>query len=157
MRSHEKYSDKALRPILQDIANSCENENANIFDGDYVDRNFDEIVGIVDGEIETYIGTPTFEETTYFIALLLMNKNFMTEPIKRPQLKSYKVLHVYEKVSTIQTTYENTYDSFIPLTNSKLADLQSRGEYQPDEGEEVDQDEVDSEWTNDWVSDIEEI
>ena len=31
MRSYEKYNDKALRPILQDIVNSCEENNIDIF------------------------------------------------------------------------------------------------------------------------------
>lgn len=157
MKPYQKYSDKSLRPILQDIVDACKNKNVDIFSRNYVDRYFEEVVGIVDGELETYIGTPTFDETTYFIALLLMNKNFMTEPIRRPLLKTYRVKHVYERVSTIHDTYINDIDSFIPLTPGILSDLQSVGYYEPADGEEDDQEVMDSEWTNDWISDIEEI
>lgn len=157
MKPYQKYSDKSLRPILQDIVDACEYENVDIFSRDYVNGNFEEVIGIVDSELETYIGSPTFDETTYFIALLLMNKNFMTEPIRRPLLKTYRVKHVYERVSTIHDTYINDIDSFIPLTSGILNDLQSTGYYEPAEGEEDDQEVMDSEWTNDWISDIEEI
>jgi hypothetical protein len=157
MRSYEKYNDKALRPILQDIVNSCEENNIDIFNKNFVSSNFEDVVSVVDDEIESYFGTPEFEDTSFFIAVLLMNNNFMTEPIRRPKLKSYRITHVYEKVQTIQDTYVNEYDSFLPFTSSMLMDLQSMDSYDPYDGKLIDDEVVDSEYSNDWVSDIEEI
>ena len=157
MKTYEKYNDKALRPILQDIVNSCEENNIDIFNKNFVNSNFEEVVSIVDDEIESYFGTPEFEDTSFFIAVLLMNNNFMTEPIRRPKLKSYKITHIYEQVQTIQDSYVNVYDSFLPFTNSMLMDLQSMDSYDPYDGRLVDEEVVDSDYSNDWVSDIEEI
>lgn len=157
MRSYEKYNDKALRPILQDIVNSCEESNIDIFNKNFVNSNFEDVVSIVDDEIESYFGTPDFEDTSFFIAILLMNNNFMTEPIRRPKLKSYRITHVYEKVQTIQDIYVNEYDSFLPFTSSMLMDLQSMDSYDPYDGKLIDEEVVDSDYSNDWVSDIEEI
>jgi hypothetical protein len=157
MRSYEKYNDKALRPILQDIVNSCEENNIDIFNKNFVNSNFEDVVSIVDDEIESYFGTPEFEDTSFFIAVLLMNNNFMTEPIRRPKLKSYRITHVYERVATIQETYVNEYDSFLPFTSSMLMDLQSMDSYDPYDGKLIDDEVVDSDYSNDWVSDIEEI
>lgn len=157
MKPYEKYNDKALRPILQDIVNSCEEEGINIFDSRYVDSNFEDVVSVVDDEIESYIGTPDFEDTSFFIAILLMNNNFMTEPIRRPKLKSYRITHVYEHVQTTQDTYVNEYDSFLPFTSSMLMDLQSMSSYDPYDGKLIDEEVVDSDYSNDWVSNIEEI
>ena len=81
----------------------------------------------------------------------------MTEPIRRPKLKSYRITHVYERVATIQETYVNEYDSFLPFTNSMLMDLQSMDSYDPYDGNLIDDEVVDSDYSNDWVSDIEEI
>lgn len=157
MRSYEKYNDKALRPILQDIVNSCEENNIDIFNKNFVNSNFEDVVSIVDDEIESYFGTPEFEDTSFFIAVLLMNNNFMTEPIRRPKLKSYRITHVYERFATIQETYVNEYDSFLPFTSSMLMDLQSMDSYDPYDGKLIDDEVVDSDYSNDWVSDIEEI
>lgn len=157
MKTYEKYNDKALRPILQDIVNSCEENNIDIFNKNFVNSNFEDVVSIVDDEIESYFGTPEFEDTSFFIAVLLMNNNFMTEPIRRPKLKSYKITHIYEQVQTIQDSYVNVYDSFLPFTNSMLMDLQSMDSYVPYDGRLVDEEVVDSDYSNDWVSDIEEI
>ena len=157
MKTYEKYNDKALIPILQDIVNSCEENNIDIFNKNFVNSNFEEVVSIVDDEIESYFGTPEFEDTSFFIAVLLMNNNFMTEPIRRPKLKSYKITHIYEQVQTTQDSYVNVYDSFLPFTSSMLMDLQSMDSYVPYDGRLVDEEVVDSDYSNDWVSDIEEI
>ena len=157
MKTYQKYNDKALRPILQDIVNSCEENNIDIFNKNFVNSNFEDVVSIVDDEIESYFGTPEFEDTSFFIAVLLMNNNFMTEPIIRPKLKSYRITHIYERVQTIQETYVNEYDSFLPFTNSMLMDLQSMDSYDPYDGNLIDDEVVDSDYSNDWVSDIEEI
>lgn len=157
MRPYEKYNDKALRPILQEIVNSCEENNIDIFNKNFVDSNFEEVVSVVDDEIESYFGTPEFEDTSFFIAVLLMNNNFMTEPIRRPKLKSYRITHTHERVQTIQETYENQYDSFLPFTNTMLMDLQSLGFYDPYDGKLIDDEVVDSDYSNDWIDDIEEL
>ena len=81
----------------------------------------------------------------------------MTEPIRRPKLKSYKITHIYEQVQTTQDSYVNVYDSFLPFTSSMLMDLQSMDSYVPYDGRLVDEEVVDSDYSNDWVSDIEEI
>jgi PKD repeat protein len=127
------------------------------FNKNFVNSNFIEVLSVVDDEIESYFGTPKFEDTSFFIAVLLMNNNFMTEPIIRPKLKSYRITHTYERVQTIQETYKNKYNSFLPLTNNMLMDLKSLGFYDPYDGKLINDEVVDSDYLNDWVDDIEEL
>ena len=47
--------------------------------------------------------------------------------------------------------------SFIPLDNSILGELQSSGEYEPWDGDLIDEDNIDSDYSEDWIDDIEEI
>ncbi len=152
-----KYNDKALRPILKDIVDECEKNGLDIFDRDSVVSNYANIIEIVDGEIESYIGTPSNEDSTFFISIILINPNFMTEPIKRPELKTYRISHVYERIETIRTTYTNDYNSYLPFTIGMLEDLRSMGYYDPLDGDQTDEDYVDSDYTDDWVEDIDEI
>jgi len=154
---YQKMNDSALRPILMDIVNAAESNGVDIFNVDYVSGNIGEVSDVVDGEIESLFGPPANEDTTFFIAVLLMNKNFMTDPIKRPKMKSYRVFHVYQKVVTLQETYENNFDSYLPITKNMLEDLQTMGYYNPAEGDLIDDDVVDTEYTDEWVDGIEEI
>lgn len=155
MRKIEQYPDKALRPILFSIVESLENEGVALDDllEDY-EEYFTEAYGPIESELETYGLESEFEDVTYIIYILLENPEFATEPIKRPKLRSYEIMHTYERNVTIQDTYLNTYDSYIPVTKSMLQDLQSEGFYEPYDGEEINSEEVDSDWVDDWIDDI---
>lgn len=156
MKTYQKYSDKSLRPILQDIVTSCKNEGIDIFDPNSVNSNYGNVIEVVDNEIETYIGTPSNEDSSFFIATLLMNKNFMTEPIKRPELRTYIISHVFVRIETVRTTYKSNFDSYLPVTGSILTELNNLGYYEPTEGKIVDEEYVDSDYVDDWVYYIEE-
>jgi hypothetical protein len=155
MRKIEKYPDKALRPILVSIVESLENEGVSLDDllEDYED-NFTRAYGPIESELGTYGLGSEFEDVTFIIYILLENPKFTTEPIKRPKLRSYEITHIYERTDYIQETYLNTYDSYIPVTKSMLQDLQSDGFYEPYNGEEIDSEVLDSDWTDDYIDNI---
>ena len=85
-----------------------------------------------------------------------MNDDFES-PLKRPELRTFEITHVYQRVETVNYTYRNEMKSFIPLDNSILGELQSSGEYEPFEGESIDEDTVDGDYGDDWIEHIEEI
>jgi hypothetical protein len=155
MRKIEKYPDKALRPILVSIVESLENEGVSLDDllEDYED-NFTRAYGPIESELGTYGLGSEFEDVTFIIYILLENPKFTTEPIKRPKLRSYEITHIYERTDHIQETYLNTYDSYIPVTKSMLQDLQAEGFYEPYDGEEINSEVLDSDWTDDYIDNI---
>jgi hypothetical protein len=155
MRKIEQYPDKALRPILVSIVESLENEGVSLDDllEDYED-NFTKSYDPIVSELETYGLESEFEDVTYIIYILLENPEFTTEPIKRPKLRSYEITHVYERTAYIQETYLNTYNSYIPVTKSMLQDLQAEGFYEPYDGEEINSEVLDSDWTDDYIDNI---
>jgi hypothetical protein len=63
-------------------------------------------------------------------------------------------MHTYERNARIQDTYLNTYDSYIPVTKSMLQQMRSDGSYEPYNGEEINSEEIDSDWIDDWIDDI---
>jgi hypothetical protein len=155
MRKIEQYPDKALRPILFNIVESLENERVYLDDllEDY-EEHFTEAYGPIESELGTYGLESEFEDVTFIIYILLENPEFSTEPIKRPKLRSYEITHIYERTDYIQETYLNTYDSYIPVTKSMLQDLQAEGFYEPYDGEEINSEVLDSDWSDDWIDDI---
>jgi len=155
MRKIEQYPDKALRPILFNIVESLENEGVYLDDliEDY-EEHFTEAYGPIESELETYGLGSEFEDVTFIIYILLENPEFATEPIKRPKLRSYEITHIYDKTLRVQDTYLNTYDSYIPITKSMLQEMQSDGFYEPYNGEEIDSEVLDSDWTDDYIDNI---
>ena len=81
----------------------------------------------------------------------------MTEPIKRPKRKVYKVNHTITMNQTVYDTYENTYDTFLPLTKDILLNLQESGDYTALEGDMVNSYIEDSEIIDDEIDSIEEL
>ena len=156
MKSYQKYSDRALIPILKDIIEALESNDMYLEDMDDVDHNFDELSEIITDELTSYLSNVEFEDITYFIALIIMNDDF-EPPLKRPELKTYRITHIYQKVETINYKYQTDMTSFIPLDNSILGELQSSGEYEPWDGDLIDENNVDSDYSEDWTDDIEEI
>ena len=156
MKSYQKYSDRALIPILKDIIEALESNDMYLEDMDDVDHNFDELSEIITDELTSYLSNVEFEDITYFIALIIMNDDF-EPPLKRPVLKTYRITHIYQKVETVNYKYQTDMASFIPLDNSILGELQSSGEYEPWDGDLIDENNVDSDYSEDWIDDIEEI
>ena len=156
MKSYQKYSDRALIPILKDIIEALESNDMYLEDMDDVDHNFDELSEIITDELTSYLSNVEFEDVTYFMALIIMNDNF-EPPLKRPKLKTYRITHIYQKVETVNYKYQTDMTSFIPLDNSILGELQSSGEYEPWDGDLIDENNVDSDYSEDWIDDIEEI
>ena len=156
MKPYQKYSDRALIPILKDIIEALESNDMYLEDMDDVDHNFDELSEIITDELTSYLSNVEFEDVTYFMALIIMNDNF-EPPLKRPELKTYRITHIYQKVETINYKYQTDMTSFIPLDNSILGELQSSGEYEPWDGDLIDENNVDSDYSEDWIDDIEEI
>ena len=156
MKPYQKYSDRALIPILKDIIEGLESNNMYLEDMSDVENNFEELSEIITKELDGYLSNVEFEDITYFIALIIMNDDF-EPPLQRPELKTYRITHTYQRLETNNYTYKTDMTSFIPLDNSILGELQSNGEYEPWDGDLVDEDNVDAEYSDDWIDDIEEI
>ena len=156
MKPYQKYSDKALIPILKDIIEALESNDVNLEDMDDVNHNLGDLSEIITDELTSYFTNVDFKDVSYFIALIIMNDDFES-PLKRPELKTYRVTHTYQRVETNNYVYQNDMNSFIPLNNSILGDLQSSGEYEPWDGDLIDEDTVDVDYSDDWIDDIEEI
>ena len=156
MKPYQKYSDRALIPILKDIIEALESNDMYLEDMGDVDNNFEELSTIITDELTSYLSNVDFEDVTYFMSLIIMNDDF-EPPLKRPELKTYRITHTYQRVETINYKYQTDMTSFIPLDDSILGELQSSGEYEPWDGDLIDEDNVDSDYSNDWIDDIEEI
>ena len=156
MKPYQKYSDRALIPILKDIIEALESNNVSLEDMDDVNHNLGELSEIITDELTSYFTNVDFEDVTFFMALIIMNDDF-EPPLERPELKTYRVTHTYQRVETNNYVYQNDMNSFIPLNNSILGELQSSGEYEPWDGKLIDEDNVDVDYGDDWIDDIEEI
>lgn len=156
MKPYQKYSDRALIPILKDIIEALESNNVYLEDMDDVNHNLGELSEIITDELTSYFTNVDFEDVTFFMALIIMNDDFES-PLQRPELKTYRVTHTYQRVETNNYVYQNDMNSFIPLNNSILGELQSSGEYEPWDGKLIDEDTIDIDYGDDWIDDIEEI
>lgn len=156
MKPYQKYSDRALIPILKDIIESLESNNMYLEDMDDVNHNLGELSEIITDELTSYFTNVDFEDVTFFMALIIMNDDF-EPPLERPELKTYRITHTYQRVETNNYVYQNDMNSFIPLNNSIMGELQSSGEYEPWDGKLIDEDNVDVDYSDDWIDDIEEI
>lgn len=156
MKPYQKYSDRALIPILKDIIEALESNNLYLEDMDDVNHNLGELSEIITDELTSYFTNVDFEDVSFFMALIIMNDDFES-PLQRPELKTYRVTHTYQRVETNNYVYQNDMNSFIPLNNSILGELQSSGEYEPWDGKLIDEDNVDVDYGDDWIDDIEEI
>lgn len=156
MKPYQKYSDRALIPILKDIIEALESNNVYLEDMDDVNHNLGELSEIITDELTSYFTNVDFEDVTFFMALIIMNDDFES-PLQRPELKTYRITHTYQRVETNNYVYQNDMNSFIPLNNSIMGELQSSGEYEPWDGKLIDEDNVDVDYSDDWIDDIEEI
>ena len=158
MRKIEQYPDKALRPILVSIVESLEINGPDLEDivEDY-ENEFQQSYPIIESELDTYGLEKDFEDVTYIMYIFVNNPNFTTDPIKRPELKKYEILHIADRTINVQETYLTNFDSYIPLTKSILQDMQSDGLYEPYEGEVIESDIFDSDWNDDWIDEINEV
>lgn len=156
MKPYQKYSDRALIPILKDIIEALESNNMYLEDIDDVNHNLGELSEIITDELTSYFANVDFEDVTFFMALIIMNDDFES-PLQKPELKTYRITHTYQRVETNNYVYQNDMNSFIPLNNSIMGELQSSGEYEPWDGKLIDEDNVDVDYGDDWIDDIEEI
>ena len=153
-RKIEQYSDKALIPIMKDIIEALESNDMYMEDMHDVDGNFDQLSEIITKELNGYLSNVEFEDVTYFIALIIMNDDFES-PLERPDLRTYRVTHTFQRIETNNYKYQTDVTSFIPLDNSILGELQSSGEYEPWDGNLIDENYVDSDYSEDWIENIE--
>lgn len=156
MKPYQKYPDKALIPIMKDIIEALESKNMYLENMHDVEDSFEDLSEIITKELDGYLSDVNFEDVSYFIALIIMNDDF-EPPLQRPELRKYRITHTYQRVETNNYTYQTDMNSFIPLDNSILGDLQSSGEYEPWDGDLIDEDTVDVDYSDDWIDDIEEI
>lgn len=156
MKPYQKYSDKALIPIMKDIISAIDSQGMYMEDMSDVEGSFDELSEIITNELTSYVSNVDFEDVTYFMALIIMNDNF-EPPLKKPELKTYRITHTYQRVETNNYKYQTNMNSFIPLDDSILGELQSSGEYEPWDGDLIDEDTVDIDYSDDWIDYIEEI
>ena len=155
-RKIEQYTDKALIPIIKDIIDALNSKDLYIEEMSDIDGNFDELSEIITDELNSYLSNVEFEDVTYFMALIMINDD-LEPPLERPELRKYRITHTYQKIETVNYKYQTDMSSFIPLDDSILGELQSSGEYEPWDGDLIDEDPIDSDYSEDWIDDIEEI
>ena len=98
-----------------------------------------------------------FVDKSFFIKLYKDNPNFQTEPLKKPTLETYNVVHE-EDVREFKTNYYNTrIDSYYPIDKDILYDLQSNGEYSYWDGNHFDTDYHDTDVSADRVIEITKV
>ena len=156
MKSYQKYPDKVLIPMVKDIIEALESESMYMEDMSDVEGSFEDLSAIITKELNGYLNDVDFEDVTYFIALIMMNDDF-EPPLQRPELRKYRITHTYQRVETNNYVYRTVMNSYIPIDESILADLRNEGTYEPWDGDLIDEDNVDVEYSDDWVDDIEEI
>lgn len=157
MKNFQKFSDNSLRPILKGILDSCEEQGYEIDDMNTIRTYFEDIYVIVENEVSSIIGEITFEDVSFFLGVILKNPDFMETPIVRPELKKYKIDHIYQTNVLLNQTYSTKMNSYIPLSNMILNDLQTIGLYEPTDSSIFDEEEVGSDYVNDWIDGIKEI
>ena len=108
-------------------------------------------------ELSSIIGEITFEDVSFFLGVILENPDFMETPIVRPELKKYKINHIYQTNVLLNQIYSTKMNSYIPLSNTILYDLQTIGLYEPTDSPIFDEEEVESDYVDDWINDIREI
>ena len=98
-----------------------------------------------------------FVDKSFFIKLYKDNPNFQTEPLKKPTLETYDVVHE-EDVREYKTNYYNTrIDSYYPIDADIIYDLQLNGEYSYWDGNHFDTDYHDTDVTDDKVIEIKKV
>ena len=150
----EKIPDQVLVRILEAIQERIDDGEADLDEYPF-DSTSMEMLDNVCG----YFGITLndFVERSFFIKLYKDNPNFQTEPLKRPTIETYDVVHE-EDVREFKTNYYNTrIDSYYPIDKDIIYDLQSSGEYSYWDGNHFDTDYHDTDITNERVESIEKV
>lgn len=147
----EKIPDQVLVRILEAIQERIDDGESDLDENPFDSTNMEMLDNVC---VYFGIALDDFVERSFFIQLYKDNPNFETEPLKRPTLETYDVVHE-EDVREIKTNYYNTrIDSYYPIDKNILYDLQSNGEYQYWEGNRFDADYHDTDVTNDSVVEV---
>jgi len=150
----EKIPDQVLVRILEAIQERIDDGEANLDEDPFHSTNMEMLENVCG-----YFGIELndFTDKSFFVKLYKDNPNFETEPIKRPTLETYDVLHS-ESLREYKTQFYNTrMNSYYPLDKNIMYDLQSSGEYEYWEGSHFDTDYHDTEVTEDRVESIEKV
>jgi hypothetical protein len=150
----EKIPNQVLVRILEAIQERIDDGEADLDEDPFDSTNME----MLDNVCEYFgIALDDFVERSFFVKLYKDNPNFETEPLKRPTLETYDVVHE-EDVREFKTIYYNTrIDSYYPIDKDILYDLQTNGEYQYWEGNRFDTDYHDTDVTNDSVVEVTKI
>ena len=150
----EKIPNQVLVRILEAIQERIDDGEADLDEDPFDSTNMERL----DNVCEYFgIALDDFVERSFFVKLYKDNPNFETEPLKRPTLETYDVVHE-EDVREFKTIYYNTrIDSYYPIDKDILYDLQTNGEYQYWEGNRFDTDYHDTDVTNDSVVEVTKI
>jgi len=149
-----EIEDGVLIRILEAIQERIDEGEAD-FDNDPFDYTNMEMLENVCG----YFGIELndFTDKSFFVKLYEDNPNFETEPIKRPTLETYDVLHS-ESLREYKTQFYNTrMNSYYPLDKNIMYNLQASGEYEYWDGSHYDTDYHDTEVTDERVESIEKV
>ena len=150
----EKIPNQVLVRILEAIQERIDDGEADLDEDPFDSTNME----MLDNVCEYFgIALDDFVERSFFVKLYKDNPNFETEPLKRPTLETYDVVHE-EDVREFKTNYYNTrIDSYYPIDKDILYDLQTNGEYEYWEGNRFDTDYHDTDVTNASVVEVTKI
>ena len=146
-----EIEDGVLIRILEAIQERIDDGEADLDEDPFDSSNMEMLDNVC---VYFGIALDDFVERSFFIKLYKDNPNFQTEPLKRPTLETYDVVHE-EDVREIKTNYYNTrIDSYYPIDKDILYELQSNGEYQYWDGNHFDTDYHDTDVTDDRVVEV---
>lgn len=150
----DKIPDKTLKLILQMMYEGLDEDD---FDSDPFESS---MISEVE-DILSPLGVSFNDETKYsfFVQLYFQNPNFETEPIKRPTLSKYEIIHE-EMVKEWKTyTYRSTMESYFPINSTMLHSLRGNGDgwYDYWDGQMIGNEIDDSEINEDDIRSIKKI
>ena len=146
--------DNVLKMILQEMRKRQDDGDCDFdyepFDVD-CEQEINSICGYFGIELKNYT------DRSFFIQLWNVNPDYETEPIVKPTLGKYEVVHSETERRYQTNYYSSIIDSYYPVDSDMLYQLNNTDEYYYYEGNNFDTDVHDSEITDDEIERIKKI
>jgi hypothetical protein len=145
-----KLNDNAIKQLMSLISKDFNDEDLSVNMINIADNQ-----NIVDSALSYFgISSPDLEDYTYVCELFVLNQNFETPPIQRPEMKSIVVTHSEDYNEYGTRYYEQTIDTYTMLDNDDLYALSSNEFYNYWEGENTVNDVHDTEVSSNSIEEI---
>lgn len=149
----EKLPDGILLSILEEISDRIDDGEIDI-ENPFEQDNLNALDSLMSYFGVKNMGIP---EYSFLLGLYKLNPNFQNKTLKRPELKTYLVRH-NESVEEWKTySYDNQVESYLPIGNQEIYELESSELFFYYEGKIVDEDSYESEVNNVEIDFIKQI